>query len=165
MNIRQATTNDAAPILQYLAAFWADGCNTAIYRSSLPSLQDEINWLAQRDGECGVVFIAEQDDKIIGLIDTIIPKIDEFKHTCEFGMSVLAAYRNKGIGRSLIQHLLNWANIKHISNVELNVFSNNHTAIALYASLGFVEDGRRKNAVKLQNGTFCDLIHMTKYTN
>jgi RimJ/RimL family protein N-acetyltransferase len=162
MNIRQATTNDAASILQYLAAFWADGCNTVIYRSSLPSLQDEINWLAQRDGENGVVFIAEQDSKIIGLIDTIIPKIDEFKHTCEFGMSVLAAYRSKGIGRGLIQHLLIWANIRHISNVELNVFSNNHAAIALYDSLGFVEDGRRKNAVRLQDGTFCDLIHMTR---
>lgn len=162
MNIRQATTNDAASILQYLAAFWADGCNTVIYRSSLPSLQDEINWLAQRDGENGVVFIAEQDSKIIGLIDTIIPKIDEFKHTCEFGMSVLAAYRGKGIGRGLIQHLLNWANIRHISNVELNVFSNNHVAIALYANLGFVEDGRRKNAVRLQDGIFCDLIHMTR---
>jgi RimJ/RimL family protein N-acetyltransferase len=162
MNIRQATTNDAASILQYLAAFWAAGCNTVIYRSSLPNLQDEINWLAQRDGEYGVVFVAEQDGKIIGLIDTIIPEIDEFKHTCEFGMSVLAAYRNKGIGRRLIQHLLNWANIKHISNVELNVFSNNHAAIALYASLGFVEDGRRKNAVRLQDGTFCDLIHMTR---
>lgn len=162
MNIRQATTNDAASILQYLAAFWADGCNTVIYRSSLPSLQDEINWLAQRDGENGVVFIAEQDSKIIGLIDTIIPKIDEFKHTCEFGMSVLAAYRGKGIGRGLIQHLLNWANIRHISNVELNVFSNNHVAIALYANLGFVEDGRRKNVVRLQDGIFCDLIHMTR---
>lgn len=162
MNIRKATTKDAASILQFLAAFWADGCNTVIYRSTLPSLQDEVNWLAQRDGEYGVVFIAEQDGKIIGLIDTIIPKIDEFKHTCEFGMSVLAAYRNKGIGRSLIQHLLNWANTRHISNVELNVFSNNHAAIALYASLGFVEDGRRKNAVRLQDGTFCDLIHMTR---
>jgi len=164
MNIREATTKDAASILQYLAAFWADGCNTVIYRSSLPSLQDEINWLAQRDGEYGVVFIAEQDGKIIGLIDTIIPKIDEFKHTCEFGMSVLAAYRNKGIGRGLIQHLLNWANIRHISNVELNVFSNNQAAIALYASLGFVEDGCRKNTVRLQDGAFCDLIHMTKYS-
>ena len=164
MNIREATTKDAASILQYLAAFWADGCNTVIYRSSLPSLQDEINWLAQRDGEYGVVFIAEQDGKIIGLIDTIIPKIDEFKHTCEFGMSVLAAYRNKGIGRGLIQHLSNWANIRHISNVELNVFSNNQAAIALYASLGFVEDGCRKNAVRLQDGAFCDLIHMTKYS-
>jgi len=162
MNIRQATTNDAASILQYLATFWADGCNTVIYRSSLPNLQDEIKWLAQRDGEYGVVFVAEQDRKIIGLIDTIIPEIDEFKHTCEIGMSVLAAYRNKGIGRRLIQHLLNWANIKHISNVELNVFSNNLAAIALYASLGFVEDGRRKNAVRLQDGTFCDLIHMTR---
>jgi len=163
MKIRQATTNDVASILQYLATFWDDGCNTVIYRSSLPSLQDEINWLAQRNGEYGVVYIAEQDDKIIGLIDTIIPNIDEFKHTCEFGMSVHATYRNKGIGRGLIQHLLDWAIIRHISNFELNVFSNNHAAIALYASLGFVEDGCRKNAVRLQDVTFCDLIHMTRY--
>ena len=164
MNIRQATTKDAASILQYLAAFWADGCKTIIYRSSLPSLQDEINWLTQRDGEDGVVFIAEQDDKIVGLIDTLIPNIEEFKHTCEFGMSVLAAARNQGIGRGLIQHLLNWTMIRYICNVELNVFSNNQAAIALYASLGFVEDGRRKNAVRLPDGTFCDLIHMTRFS-
>ena len=35
---------------------------------------------------------------------------------------------------------------------------------ALYSSMGFVEDGRRENAVKLRDGRYRDLVHMYRYT-
>ena len=164
MIIRQATVDDAESLLDYLAAFWADGCDTVTYKSSLPNLEQEREWLSKRNGENGIVFVAEQDGRIAGMIDATVPIAEEFRHTCEFGMSVLLQFRKQHIGRRLVQYLLDWAEEGGLWKVELNVFSTNVSAIALYSALGFTEDGRRKNAVKLRDSTFCDLVHMAKYT-
>jgi hypothetical protein len=51
MNIRQAIASDAERLLDFLAAFWADGCDTVINRPSLPNLQQEVDWLSKRTGE------------------------------------------------------------------------------------------------------------------
>ena len=161
MTIRETTPADAERLLEYLSAFWANGCDTVTYKSSLPTIQQEREWLASKTGDRGVVFVAEHEGRLIGMIDASVPNIDEFKHTCEFGMSVLPEARNQGVGRKLIQSILAWARHKKLRQVELNVFSNNSPAIKLYTDMGFVEDGRRVQAVKLRNGTFCDLIHMS----
>ncbi|MDP6545076.1 MAG: GNAT family N-acetyltransferase [Phycisphaerae bacterium] len=164
MHIRQATIDDAEEFLDYLAVFWADGCDTVNYKSSFPNLEQEREWLSRRDGEDAIVFVAEQDSRIMGMIDAAVPKAAEHRHTCEFGMSVLLQFRKQGIGRKLLQHFLDWAEDRSLWKVELDVFSNNSPAIALYSDLGFSEDGRREKAVKLRNGVFCDLVHMSKYT-
>jgi RimJ/RimL family protein N-acetyltransferase len=164
MNVRQAIADDAEKILDFLGTFWADGCDTVIHRSSLPNLQQEMDWLSKRTGEDAIVFVAELNGKIVGIIEATIPNAAEFRHTCEFGMSVLLPFRKQGIGKKLIQRLLDWAEERCLFIIDLNVFSNNRSAIALYSSMGFVEDGRRENAVGLKDGTFCDLVHMSKYT-
>jgi len=164
MNIRQAIADDAENLLDFLKAFWADGCDTVITRSSLPNLQQEREWLSKRIGEDAVVFVAERDGKIVGIIEATVPNQAEFRHTCELGISVLLAFRKQGIGKKLIQRVLDWAEENCLGIIDLHVFSNNKSAIALYSSMGFVEDGRREGAVKLNDGTFCDLVHMSKHT-
>ncbi len=164
MIIRQATARDAENLLSYLSAFWTDGCDTVLQRSSLPNVEEERKWLSERDGKTGIVFVAEQNKRIVGAIDASIPSADEFRHTCEFGMSVLQEFRKQGIGKRLLQRLLEWAEESGLWKIELNVFSTNSSAIMLYSSLGFTEDGRRENAVKLKDSTFCDLVHMARYT-
>jgi L-amino acid N-acyltransferase YncA len=99
MNIRQAIANDAERLLDFLVAFRADGCNTVINRSSLPNLQQERDWLSKRTGEDAVVFVAERNGKIVGIIEATVPNAAEFRHTCEFGISVLLAFRKQGIGK------------------------------------------------------------------
>jgi hypothetical protein len=98
MNIRQAIASDAERLLDFLAAFWADGCDTVINRPSLPNLQQEMDWLSKRTGKDAVVFIAEQNGKIVGIIEATVPNVAEFRHICEFGISVLLTFRKQGLG-------------------------------------------------------------------
>jgi len=162
MNIdfRRATQADAEAMLVYLSEFWADGCDTAVQMPAMPDLEQEQQWLASRGGASAVVFLAMEEGRVIGMIEGWIQNMPEFQHNCEFGMGILKKYRQKGIGKKLVQCILDWAHEKKLMRVELNVFSNNLAGIALYTRMGFSEDGRRKIAVKLRDGSYCDLIHM-----
>ena len=163
--IRTANTDDAESLLSYIMAFQKENCRTVPKLDFIPSLDQEKEWIQSRTGNRGVTIIAQYSEKVVGLIETSLNKSSEFKHNCEFGMSVLQKYRNMGIGRKLLIEFIKWTEAQELMRIELNVFSNNLPAISLYKNFGFVEDGRREKAVKLSNDNFCDLIHMFKWTH
>jgi putative acetyltransferase len=69
-------------------------------------------------------------------------------------------YVNQGIGRALMERLLdladNWLGLKR---VELDVMADNAPAIHLYESLGFEREGI-KRAAMFRGGVFVDLLVM-----
>jgi RimJ/RimL family protein N-acetyltransferase len=67
----------------------------------------------------------------------------------------------RGIGSALLGHLLEWAaQDARVMKVELRVRSTNTRAIALYKKLGFVEEGRFRRRLRLEDGTFIDDLTM-----
>jgi RimJ/RimL family protein N-acetyltransferase len=68
-----------------------------------------------------------------------------------------------GIGRALIQALLDWAaGDPLIEKVTLAVFSTNEHAIALYQTMGFEVEGRCPGDMKI-NGEYVDSILMYRF--
>jgi len=66
-----------------------------------------------------------------------------------------------GIGRRLLETLLNWANTNTtIEKVYLCAFDTNKNAIKLYKDLGFIEEGRHIKAIKQVTGEYVDIIQM-----
>ena len=57
--------------------------------------------------------------------------------TAEFGVSVVAGFRGRGIGRALIEHLERWAAARGVERMILNVSEANEGAIRLYHDLGY----------------------------
>lgn len=79
-------------------------------------------------------------------------------------MSVLKEFRNKGVGRALIEVILTWAQTHPtIEKVGLAVLATNERAIYLYKSLGFVEEGRRIKEIKIGSNNYVDDILMYKF--
>jgi RimJ/RimL family protein N-acetyltransferase len=163
MNIRQADASDTERVRAYIEAFQAEECDTIVHWSPPTDPGQNSEKLCKRDGEGAVAIVAEEDGKIMGHIETSVPRGEEIRHTCELGMIVLEKYRRRGIGTRLLQSLLDWAHSRSLSIVELHVYSINGPAIAMYTRLGFVEDGRTKNGVRLRNGMYCDMIHMSRH--
>ena len=64
-------------------------------------------------------------------------------------------FRNKGIGKSLLDKLLNIALKKQIQNIFLEVSVENHIAISLYKKFNFIKVGIRKNYY-FQNERYID---------
>jgi ribosomal protein S18 acetylase RimI-like enzyme len=75
-----------------------------------------------------------------------------------WGMYVRPDTRNAGIGRQLIEAVIDYAR-QHVELIQLSVVSGNEGARRLYASLGFVEYGIEKNSLK-QCGHYYDEILM-----
>ena len=57
--------------------------------------------------------------------------------TAEFGVSVVEAWRGRGIGRALIGHVERWAAAHGVERMVLNVSEANEGAIRLYRELGY----------------------------
>ena len=79
------------------------------------------------------------------------------------GMGIGAFAAGHGIGTELIDRAIRHAEESEIlEKIVLDVFSNNEGAIRFYERLGFVQEGRQKNQVKLKDG-YTDLIQMAKF--
>lgn len=78
-------------------------------------------------------------------------------------MCVARDWRNRGIGRQLLQTCIEVCTREgFIEKLELEVFSNNPGAIALYRSLGFELEGVRKGSIR-KAGEPVDIICMGKW--
>jgi putative acetyltransferase len=83
-------------------------------------------------------------------------------HTRMLGIGISPAWQGRGIGRRLMERLLDWAdNWAGVLRVELHVHADNDRAMALYKSMGFVEEGRHK-FYGLKNGRYVDSLSMAR---
>lgn len=92
-----------------------------------------------------VQFIAEVDGELVGKIDFKNGNNEKISHQGAFAMTILPEYRNNGIGRALLETLINWAkNNSKIEKICLEVMEDNLGAIKLYKKLGFFEEGEKQ---------------------
>jgi RimJ/RimL family protein N-acetyltransferase len=77
-----------------------------------------------------------------------------------WGMYVQPGARNAGVGRKLAEAVIDYAR-QNVEILQLDVVSENEAARQLYASLGFVEYGIERKALK-QNGRYYDEVLMAK---
>lgn len=164
VTIRQATTEDAAALLQAIGSYIAD----ADYFLTTPSeftvtLEQEREWIESFTAHPdGLLLIALHGTGIIGNLDITPGKKKRIAHTAMVGMGMKRAWRNTGLGTALMQTAISWA--KEKSSIELlwlQVFGNNSAAIGLYQKMGFKEEGRQTGFFKLENGTTDDNVIMS----
>jgi RimJ/RimL family protein N-acetyltransferase len=103
--------------------------------------------------------IADTEDRAIGHVG--LYKIDHLLRAAEFG--ILIGDRSnwgKGLGRACSRFAIEYGFDKlNLRRIYLEVLASNERAIKLYRSLGFVEEGRLRQAA-WQSGNFVDVILM-----
>jgi putative acetyltransferase len=81
-------------------------------------------------------------------------------HVRGLAIAIASGFQGRGLGRRMMARLLDWAdNWGGVLRIELNVQADNERAIALYKSLGFVEEGRHRSYA-LRNGLYVDSLSM-----
>ena len=84
------------------------------------------------------------------------------RHAATLGIAVHDQYHGKGVGKALMHALLdladNWLNL---ARIELNVFSDNQHAIALYQKYGFEIEGTHR-AFAFRAGQYADGLSMAR---
>lgn len=82
------------------------------------------------------------------------------RHAAALGIIVHADFHGRGIGRALMNAVLDVAdNWLMLVRVELEVCADNTPAIARYESLGFHTEGRKRNAT-IRRGSYQDVLVM-----
>ncbi|CAI8732113.1 putative acetyltransferase [Brevibacillus sp. IT-7CA2] len=105
-------------------------------------------------------LIAEVDGRIVGNLTFRGGIRSRTQHVGEFGISVLKEFWGSGVGRLLLESLLEWAKqSKVIRKINLKVRSDNDSAIRLYKKLGFKELGTLTREF-LIGDTFYDCLYM-----
>jgi RimJ/RimL family protein N-acetyltransferase len=163
--IRKAVQEDAESLLLHFKKVLTENPNffaTTIEEFNI-TVAEEVEFIHNLEKN-GLLLVAEVTGKIIGMLNFQLSPRKRFSHQGMFGMSIQEAYTNMGIGRSLINQLLDWAkNDPRVEKVSLEVFSNNERAIHVYRKLGFVEEGRRVKAAKLGPNEYVDDLVMSVF--
>jgi RimJ/RimL family protein N-acetyltransferase len=96
-------------------------------------------------------FVALSDGEVIGWCDVLPKTWPTYAHTGVLGVALLPAFRGQGLGRRLIKRVLEAVRAFGLARVELTVRKNNKNAIALYEKFGFVTEGLKRNALKVDD--------------
>ncbi|REC43392.1 GNAT family N-acetyltransferase [Chryseobacterium pennipullorum] len=89
-----------------------------------------------------LLLVAEDQNEIIGSGYALIKKSEKdynrFKEYAYLGfMYVSPEHRGKGVNKVITDELVNWAKSRNISEVRLDVYSENESAIKAYEKAGF----------------------------
>ena len=88
------------------------------------------------------IFVYVMDEKVVGYVFTIIKEImgNNLLPRTELYIDDLCVdreYQNKGIGRKLIEYVIEFGKENKIDSITLNVWNGNDSANHLYQELGF----------------------------
>jgi ribosomal protein S18 acetylase RimI-like enzyme len=104
----------------------------------------ESDWVARLDrwnGERGVGFIAVDGGIPCGIAGTLLDEKDRSRADL-VSMWTAPSHRQSGVGRMLVNQVIEWAGACNVSTLVLMVTSNNASAIRFYEKLGFARTGR-----------------------
>lgn len=144
--IRNAIGDDAQEVLNiflltheqtdFLASYKDDAAFDKTFEFERQFLTDK------ESAEKEVYLCAVVDGRIVGTAGVDSKGKNKLRHRAEFGIAIDKDFWGMGIGRALASACIECAKDAGYSQLELEVVSDNNSAIALYKSLGFVEFGR-----------------------
>ncbi len=151
--IRRATPADRMQVLALYRAVAAvpDG----IARTPDEVTDDYVDGFMQRAARDGIELVYEEDGAILGEMHASRVGIASLSHLLtDLTIAVSPDAQGRGVGRGLFQTLLREVtdNMPHITRIELFARDSNVRARKLYASLGFVEEGRLRARVNNARG-------------
>jgi RimJ/RimL family protein N-acetyltransferase len=140
--IRYPQTGDARAMLAFINTISKEQ-TMILFQGEQLSLDFEINYvreLIERFKEKRAVhLLIVIDDKVIGGSGIEMKDRSE-RHKGEFGIIIAKEYRGQGLGKLLMEQVLEEAerSIPQLRKVFLSVFAINETAIAMYKQFGFI---------------------------
>lgn len=128
------------------------------YKMSVDQEKSAIKSISKSDNN--TMILGTIDDKIIALGSITSNQKKKGKHVGILGIVIKKEYCNLGLGKIMMDELINWCKSNGItSKISLVVRKDNPRAIELYKKCGFEVEGILKNEAYI-DGEFFDLVAM-----
>lgn len=161
--LRNGTENDAQEFLDVFNLTHAETDYLLSYpdENSFTVEQESAFLKAKTESSNEIEIIAVVDGKIAGTagIDALGNKY-KTKHRAEFGIGIAKEFWGLGIGRALTEACIECAKEAGYTQLELDVVSDNASAISLYKKVGFVEYGRNSKGFNSRISGYQELVYM-----
>ncbi len=159
--VRDARPEDAAALCRAAQDI------TRTHNERFVSLPEELDPAAFQDRITAVLngrgkyLVVERAGELVAHASLVLMRMKRLAHVVSLDMCVHLGFWRQGHGQRLLKGLLEWARTEPgVHKIELLVRATNQAAIALYEQAGFVEEGRHRDRIKLQDGHFVDDIAM-----
>jgi len=132
MRIREITLNDLDRVFELL---------NELYSYNLKYEKFKENYKLKLKDRNSYNIVAVEDNKILGVLTSDIQvKLRREKNQCYVeDLIVDKEYRNQGIGKKLLQHVINYARTNNCEIIKLSSFITNDKAHKFYESNNFVK--------------------------
>lgn len=163
--LRSAEASDAIALIDYLRI--TTGETPYLIREPEEvtiTLEQEKQFIESKiNAERELLLVTTIDGKHVGNCSLMsIAPYKRYKHRCEIAIALYQEYCGYGIGKVMMQTVLDVAKNLGYEQAELEVISNNKGAIELYKKLGFEKYGSFPNNIKYSDGTYAEAEWMMK---
>jgi L-amino acid N-acyltransferase YncA len=157
--LRPATAADAEAICRVYNQGIED--RIATLETELRTPEERRQWLAAR-GPRHPVYVAEAEEIIVGWssLNVYNPR-PAYQYVADFSIYIERGWRGKGVGRRLLEHLIEQARALGYHKMMLSAFPFNASGVALYERMGFTRAGVFHEMGQL-DGRWVDTLIMEK---
>ncbi|MGE6590968.1 N-acetyltransferase family protein [Bacillus mycoides] len=165
--VRSAVQTDAEQLSEIRVQI--DGETENMDREAGEGFIDKISFqkIIKSDSEemKNLFLVAEVHNQIVGFSRCEGSKLKRLAHKVEFGVCILREFWGYGMGKSLLQQSIQWADENEVKKISLQVLEKNEKAIQLYKKLGLEVEGILKNDKKLSDGKYYNTVVMGRFTD
>ena len=111
-------------------------------------------WRGLTGDPLALMLAAEVDSEVVGWL-SLVPR-----GAAWLGMTIAAPWRDRGIGKALLERAIAWAKDVGHYKISLEVWPHNTGARALYNTFGFDEEGYLRKQWRRANGELWDSVIM-----
>jgi ribosomal protein S18 acetylase RimI-like enzyme len=160
IDIISASIIDAEGLLDFYKNILSENLSF-IMSNPVPTLEQEKQFIRNHDGESSVILLAVDNGQVVGMCNFRVGGHHQFAQTCFLiGISVAKKYRRLGVGTKLLTSVENWCKGKSIRRLDFEVVDGN-PAVFFYEKFGYQIEGRKREAIKVQD-EFKDSLIMAK---
>ena len=158
--IRPATAEDAEAICRIYNQGIED--RVATLETELRTPEERRRWLAARGPRHPVIVAEDEGGAVLGWgsLNAFNPR-EAYRFVADFSIYVERAARGRGVGRAMLQHLVELGRAHGYHKLVLSAFPTNDSGMALYTRLGFRTVGVYREQGRL-DGRWVDTIIMEK---
>ncbi len=149
--IRPANPDDSCAILNTVRS-------NALERSYVlmeqygKNVDAEREYITGLDPKGNLLIVAAAGNDLVGCLAALQADAGmrpETRHIAHIGLHISEPFRGQGIGPKLLEYAIEWAAASGFKKLEANIFTTNRRSLSLFSKAGFVEEGIRKNSIRM----------------